>query len=46
MYISELTMHGFKSFAKKDVLHFGEGITAIVGPMVAVKQTLLMRFAG
>ena len=32
MYISELTMHGFKSFAKKDVLHFGEGITAIVGP--------------
>ena len=25
-------MHGFKSFAKKDVLHFGEGITAIVGP--------------
>ena len=32
MYISELKMHGFKSFAKKDVLHFGEGITAIVGP--------------
>jgi len=32
MYISELTMHGFKSFAKKDALHFGEGITAIVGP--------------
>ena len=32
MYISELTMHGFKSFAKKDVVHFGEGITAIVGP--------------
>ena len=32
MYISELTMHGFKSFVKKDVVHFGEGITAIVGP--------------
>ena len=32
MYISELTMHGFKSFAKKDVVHFGEGVTAIVGP--------------
>jgi len=32
MYISELTMHGFKSFAKKDIVHFGEGITAIVGP--------------
>lgn len=32
MYISDLTLHGFKSFAKKDKLKFGEGITAIVGP--------------
>lgn len=32
MYISELSMQGFKSFAKKEKLHFGEGITAIVGP--------------
>ena len=32
MYISNLTLHGFKSFAKKDKLKFGEGITAIVGP--------------
>ena len=32
MYISELRMQGFKSFAKKEKLHFGEGITAIVGP--------------
>jgi chromosome segregation protein len=32
MYISELRMHGFKSFAKKEKLHFGDGITAIVGP--------------
>ncbi len=32
MYISNLKIHGFKSFAKKDSLKFGEGITAIVGP--------------
>ncbi len=32
MYISNLKIHGFKSFAKKDSLTFGEGITAIVGP--------------
>ncbi len=32
MYISDLNIHGFKSFAKKDILKFGEGITAIVGP--------------
>ena len=32
MYISNLKIHGFKSFAKKDTLTFGEGITAIVGP--------------
>ncbi len=32
MYISNLSIHGFKSFAKKDTIKFGEGITAIVGP--------------
>jgi chromosome segregation protein len=32
VYISDLNIHGFKSFAKKDNLKFGEGITAIVGP--------------
>jgi len=32
VYISDLNIHGFKSFAKKDTLKFGEGITAIVGP--------------
>jgi len=32
VYISNLKIHGFKSFAKKDSLIFGEGITAIVGP--------------
>jgi chromosome segregation protein len=32
MYISELKIHGFKSFTAKENLNFGEGITAIVGP--------------
>jgi len=32
MYISELNIHGFKSFAKKEKIKFGEGVTVIVGP--------------
>ncbi len=32
MYISELSIHGFKSFANKEKLSFGDGITAVVGP--------------
>lgn len=32
MYISDLKIHGFKSFFSKEDLTFGEGITAIVGP--------------
>ena len=32
MYISEIKMHGFKSFANKEVLKLGQGITTIVGP--------------
>lgn len=32
MYISKLEIIGFKSFAAKTVLQFGNGITAIIGP--------------
>ena len=32
MYISELKMHGFKSFARKEVMKLGEGVTTVVGP--------------
>ena len=32
MFISDLKLHGFKSFAQKESLSFGEGITAVVGP--------------
>ncbi|MFQ6615599.1 MAG: chromosome segregation protein SMC [Fidelibacterota bacterium] len=32
MHISQLSLHGFKSFAKTEKLMFHEGITAVVGP--------------
>lgn len=32
VFLKELSLFGFKSFADKIVLHFGPGITAIVGP--------------
>jgi len=32
MYISKLEIVGFKSFASKTVLQFGQGVTAVIGP--------------
>ena len=32
MYISNLVLHGFKSFGQRTSMTFGEGITGIVGP--------------
>jgi chromosome segregation protein len=32
MKIKRLEIHGFKSFADRTVLHFGEGITGVLGP--------------
>ncbi|MBU0711204.1 chromosome segregation protein SMC [bacterium] len=32
MYISKLSLYGFKSFSKKSEVHFGKGITTVVGP--------------
>ena len=32
MYLRELEIHGFKSFARKTKLQFGTGVTAVIGP--------------
>jgi len=32
MNLKKITMHGFKSFADKTDIDFGDGITVIVGP--------------
>ncbi|MBL7066373.1 MAG: chromosome segregation protein SMC [Candidatus Marinimicrobia bacterium] len=32
MYISKLSLYGFKSFSRKSEIHFGKGITTVVGP--------------
>lgn len=41
MYISELSVHGFKSFGRKTRLQFSDGITAVVGPNGCGKTNLV-----
>lgn len=44
MYLKELTIHGFKSFARKSDLGFSTPITAIVGPNGSGKSNVAEAF--
>ncbi|MBC7792344.1 MAG: AAA family ATPase, partial [Clostridia bacterium] len=41
MRIKKLEIHGFKSFAERAVLHFGHGITGVVGPNGCGKSNIV-----
>ena len=41
MYLSKLTMHGFKSFAQQTELKFDPGVTAVVGPNGCGKSNIV-----
>ena len=46
MYLSQLKLIGFKSFANKTLLKFNDGITCIIGPNGSGKSTTLKAVCG
>ena len=46
MYISEIKIHGFKSFANKKIIKLGPGITAVVGPNGCGKTNIVDAVSG
>lgn len=41
MYLSQIELHGFKSFADRTILGFSDGLTAIVGPNGSGKTNIV-----
>ena len=46
MRVTKLELQGFKSFAKKTELTFGNGVTAIIGPNGSGKTTFYNLLTG
>lgn len=41
MYIKQVTIHGFKTFADKTIIDFGQGVTSIIGPNGCGKSNIV-----
>ena len=46
MYLKEIEIQGFKSFADKTRVIFDQGVTAVVGPNGSGNQTLQKVYGG
>jgi len=46
MYLSEIEIVGFKSFAHKTKMKFAQGLSAVVGPNGCGKTNVVERFVG